>query len=99
MFKSELEVIKLLRPVVDGFHNNAEVRVGKSTQSDRNVERAVTFFIIVPVSVDRDTSIKALNILSMAHDMNLYFSGSESGLLHGDIENDWLFMTANIQGV
>jgi hypothetical protein len=59
----------------------------------------VTFFVIIPVSVNRDTMIKAINNLSLTHDRKLYFSGSESGLLYGDVENDWLFITTEIMGV
>ena len=99
-FKTESEVIAILKPIVSGFHPNTKVRVGKSTQSNRGLTREVTFFIIIPIEVDRDVAIKSLNELTVEYlskdDYTLYFSGSEAGLLHGDQENDWLFITAEI---
>lgn len=99
MFKTESDVVAILKPIVRGFHPNVQIRAGKSSQAQNTLNRIVTFFIIVPLTVDRDAIIKAINLLSLEHDRKLYFSGSESGLLYGDVENDWLFITTEIMGV
>ncbi|MEA1919146.1 MAG: hypothetical protein U9N52_04850 [Campylobacterota bacterium] len=99
MFNTENEVIKILQDMINPIHPNATVRVGKSEQKENSIIREVTFFILIPASVDRDLTIKEINKLSIKHDRELYFSGSESGMLHGDMEQDWLFITTQIQGI
>ena len=99
MFNTESEVIAIIKPIVTALHPNVQIRVGKSSQGSNTLNRIVTFFVIIPVSVNRDTMIKAINNLCLTHDRKLYFSGSESGLLYGDVENDWLFITTEIMGV
>lgn len=99
MFKTENEVIDIIKPAIRAFHPNTQIRVGKSAQGKNSLNRLVTFFVIVPITVSRDNVIKSINELSILHDRELYFSGSESGMLYGDLENDWLFITAEIMGV
>lgn len=96
MFKTEKEVTEILEATIHPLHSNTQIRAGKSTQKENTLSREVTFFIILPLSVDRDEVIKKLNELTIKYDRRLYFSGSEAGLLHGDIENDWFFITAEI---
>jgi len=99
MFKTESEVIAILETAARVYHPNVKVRTGRSSQTSRGLNRDVVFFLIVPISVNRDDIIKSLNLLSLKYDRELYFSGSEAGMLYGDIENDWLFITAQIMGV
>lgn len=96
MFKTEKDVIEIIENSIHSLHKNTKVFAGKSSQPQNSLSREVVFFIVVPVSVDRDEIIKTLNVLTLQNDRELYFSGSEMGILHNDTENDWFFITAEI---
>jgi len=96
MFKTENEVIEILKPVVALLHPNTQIRVGKAVQEQISLIRKVTFFVVIPISVNRDDIIKIFNELSIKYNREIFFSGSEAGFLHSDLENDWFFITAEI---
>jgi len=98
MFKSESEVIEILKPLFHEEHPNTKIRVLKRNANEKTAYRETVFFVTIPVDVDVVPIIKELNELHEQYDRQLYFSGSEMGLLHGDNEHDWLFITANIIG-
>jgi len=96
MYKSENEVKTILQNMIDPFHKNIDIRVGKRSQGQSTQIREVTFFVLIPIAVDVSPIIKELNTLPALHNREIYFSGSETGMLHGDDLHDWLFITAEI---
>ena len=95
LLQSEIEAKTIIETAISAF-TESRVVIGKAEQGAKSSMREVTFFIIVPTSIDITALSKTLTEMSLDNELLLAFTGYDHGMLHGDMESYFFFVKAKI---
>ena len=93
-FCTESEVVELLIDIAKQHDDAPIVLAAKRTGGKNRVQRMVTF--VIRVASGNESLVNALVKLSIDSNLSLWFDGSEINLQDGQMEIDYLYVSATV---